>query len=65
MKLSQKKNCNGCAGGYYESQPFYQICELRFKVTSKNLTGVPLEPCYKPLTIKDYFLAKKLVESAQ
>ncbi len=52
MKLSQKKNCNGCKGGYYDSQPFRQICSLGFSVKSKNYTGIPQEPCYKPLTNK-------------
>lgn len=50
MKLSQKRNCNGCKAGYYSSAPFNQVCELGFKVKSENYKGIPLEPCYKPMT---------------
>jgi hypothetical protein len=61
VKLSQKKNCNNCKGGHYESQPFIQRCDLGFKVTEEGFTGIPLEPCYKPLTYSKYFEAKGLV----
>lgn len=67
MKLSQKKNCNGCKGGYYEPKSFHQVCELGCKVKTKSKhifqgveigIGIPLEPCYKPMTYSDYLLAR-------
>lgn len=59
MNLSQKKNCNGCKAGWHENRPFTQICELRFKVTSENYTGIPLEPCYKPKTNSEYMTLRE------
>ena len=61
MKLSQKNNCNRCSGGYFESNPFIQICDLGFKVAGSRGTGIPEEPCYKPLTNKEYIEARKLI----
>lgn len=61
MRLSQKKNCNGCKGGHYEKAPFIQVCDLGFAVTSSNFTGIPKEPCYKPLTYKNYIKAMELL----
>jgi len=60
MKLSQKKNCNGCKAGFYRSQPFQQACDLGYKVESKSFEGIPQEPCYKPLTNNKYMEARKL-----
>lgn len=51
MRLSQKKNCNGCKGGYLNG--LKQVCDLRFKVKTDNFAGIPIEPCYKPLTNDD------------
>lgn len=61
MKLSQKKNCNGCKGGYYSTQPFSQHCELGCEVKSENYTGIPQEPCYKPLTNNQYMDARNIL----
>ena len=61
MKLSQKKNCNGCKGGWNEIQPFWQHCELGFDVTTKGLCGIPQEACYKPLTNSDYMTARRIL----
>lgn len=62
MKISQKRNCNGCKGGYYESRPFRQVCLLGCKpVTSvTGFSAVPDRPCYKPLTNNDYLLVEEL-----
>ena len=61
MKLSQKRNCNGCKAGRYETHPFHQRCDLNFKVESINYEGIPQEPCYKPLTNQKWLDARKLV----
>lgn len=61
MRLSQKKNCNGCKAGYYESRPFCQRCELGYDVKSEKYTGIPQEPCYKPLTNQQWLDARGLV----
>jgi len=61
MKLSKKKNCNGCKAGWTSGRPFVQRCDLNFKVKSDNYTGIPLEPCYKPLTNGKYMEARRIV----
>jgi hypothetical protein len=60
MRLSQKKNCNSCKAGWTTSQPFKQHCDLNCKVSSKFFEGIPLEPCYKPLTNDKYMEARLL-----
>ena len=61
MKLSQKKNCNGCKSGYYTGRPFTQYCDLGYKVNSENYTGIPQEPCYKPKTNNEWLAARNIV----
>ena len=52
MRLSQKKNCNGCTASG-------NSCELGYKRKSNYFHCAvygytPLEPCYKPKTINEY-----------
>jgi len=61
MRLSQKKNCNGCKGGWYQSSPFRQRCTLGFDVDSENSTGIPQEPCYKPMTNTDVSVVMSII----
>lgn len=60
MRLSRKKNCNACRAGWYETRPYTQHCDLNFRVTTKDYTGVPLEPCYKPKTNAEWMEARHL-----
>ena len=53
MKLSQKRTCNGCKA--FDFDMGRGECELRVKIDYKTLS--PLEPCYKPKTIEEYFEA--------
>ena len=51
MKLSQKRNCNGCTADGKD-------CELGYNRTFIPKKGlVPLQPCLKPLTNKQYLQA--------
>lgn len=61
MNLTQKKNCNGCKAGWYESQPFFQRCDLGYLVKSGDYIGIPQEPCYKPLTNDKYMKARRIL----
>jgi hypothetical protein len=60
MKLSQKKNCNSCRAGWYNTQPFEHKCNLQIPVKNGNYEGIPLSPCFKPLTNKDYIFVRSL-----
>jgi hypothetical protein len=64
MKLSQKRNCNGCKGGSYESNPFRQKCWLGCSVKSIDGMGIPQEPCYKPMTYGLYISASKMLDAS-
>ena len=54
MKLSQKRNCNGCKAGWNDTHPLKHYCTLGFEVKNGDFEGIPLEPCYKPLTNDKY-----------
>jgi len=65
MKLSQKKNCEGCKA--YKGIGLGRVtCELKYK-TEKEILNVAgysmervvriLEPCPKPKNYKDFFYA--------
>lgn len=64
MKLSQKKKCGwyDCSAGMYsgcrarENFGYRDYCGLGFNM--KN--GVPLEPCYKPLSSHELTIATEL-----
>ena len=58
MKLSQKRNCNGCKAGWYNTHPIDHKCDLRIPIKNGNYEGIPMEPCMKPLTNKDYISIK-------
>jgi hypothetical protein len=63
MRLSQKKNCNGCRAGWYNTHPLDHKCDLSIPVKNGYLQGIPLAPCMKPLTNKDYVALKILGRS--
>jgi len=59
MKLSQKRICDNCRA-LNNSIGVRRPCELGFKTEIKGgmfRQVLPLEPCYKPLTIRDYIKA--------
>ena len=60
MKLSQKRNCNRCKSAIEQSRPFYVTCDLHYSVKVENWEGIPTEPCYKPLTNRQWVEARKL-----
>lgn len=64
MKLSQKKTCGwyDCGAGIYTGcraradYGSHDFCSLGFKMKD----GVPLEPCYKPLSMRELIEATEL-----
>ena len=66
MKMSKKprKDCLGCK---CSEERFCQLC---YKIDHKSIIigitkPIPIEPCPKPLTIKDWFLARKTLNKYQ
>lgn len=63
MKLSQKRICGRCKA----LNPVNGDCQLYFK--TKNIADIthrvrkyaPTEPCYKPMTNRDYLAAIELI----
>ena len=68
MKLKKARTCEGCRAFTSGNNPI-QPCQLHFN----NYGGydsrlglvkrIPQEPCYKPMTIPDLFLAMELVRN--
>jgi hypothetical protein len=59
MRISQKRTCNRCqAYGYWYGRNSSHICSLGYAMRE----GVPIEPCPKPLKIKDLM---RIIESGE
>lgn len=65
MRLSQKKNCNGCKA--LDLSSGRQNCEINGKpVTTKTCAGrtiecAPSEPCLKPMTNEEWLEARRIL----
>jgi len=66
MKLSQKRTCTGCRALNTYSKTYVGTCELGKKIKSGRVSFgvtinyIPLEPCLKPITIKESIEAREV-----